>query len=95
MREVLIRLPLFLWETQERDCLELRTTLLMVKSTGIVTIAEKGVAFLLLEIAKENIQLVHQRLFTEAYFVLVFRVFTPVVIWLHQDNKSHGTSCYA
>lgn len=61
MREVLIRLSLFLWKTPERDWLELRTSLLKVKSTGIVTIAEKGVAFLLLEIAKENLQ------FTNSY----------------------------
>lgn len=59
MREILIRLSLFLWKTRERDWLELRTSLLKVKSTGIVITAEEGIAFLLLGIAKENIQFIN------------------------------------
>lgn len=59
MGEVLIRLSLVLREMQERDWLELKTPLLKVKRTGIVTIAEKGVEFLLLEIAKESIQFIN------------------------------------
>ena len=57
--EVLIRLSLFLWKTQEGDWLELRTPFLKVESTGIVIIVEKGFKFLLLEIVKENIQFIN------------------------------------
>lgn len=59
MRRVLIRLSLILWKTHERDWLDLRIPFLKVKSTAVLTIAVKGITFLLSEIAKENFQYIN------------------------------------
>lgn len=68
---VLMRLSLFLWRSKKRDQLGFRTPFKKLNSTRIATIVEKGFKFLLFKTCQGK-HSVHQQLFTEAYFVLMF-----------------------
>lgn len=81
---MLRRLSLFLWKSKKGP-VGLQDTTEKLNSARIGTIVEKGFKFLLFK-ACQGKHSVHQQLFTEAYFVLMFRVSTSAIIWLYQDR---------
>lgn len=58
MRQVLIRLSLFLWKTKKKDWLDLSTLFLKLKSTRISTMVE-DFKFLVLELVQENVRFIN------------------------------------
>ena len=88
---VLRRLSLFLWKSKKGP-VGLQDTTEKLNSARIGTIVEKGFKFLLFK-ACQGKHSVHQQLFTEAYFVLMFRVSHLLSYGYTRTEWARGSSC--